>query len=166
VLTEAAVLGVFTVYTTYDIISFNRIKRRKIMELVSKRRSEILRDALRAEQEGRASERQLEFIERYKTVAKAEEERIADRNIFMKAFDTFEPGGMTRQVEAITLAKLDEEMFERMRQEEIDEQTRAAAAEKANAPKPASSASALSLDAVGARLAESTKGWTKWLGWR
>ena len=153
-------------YLTYDIISFNRIKRRKIMELVSKRRSEILRDALRAEQEGRANERQLQFIERFKTVAKAEEERIANRNAFMKAFDAFEPGGMTRQVEAITLAKLDEEMFERMRQEEIDEAARAEAAEKARALKSTRNGSASSLDAVGARLAESTKSWATWLGWR
>jgi hypothetical protein len=142
------------VYTTYDIISFNRMKRRKITELVSKRRSEILRDALLAEQEGRANEKQLQFIERYKTVAKAEEERIANRNVFMKAFDAFEPGGMTRQVEAITLAQLDEEMFEKMRQEEIDEAARAEAAEKAK--EAASNAS---------RSAES-KGWAKWLGWR
>jgi len=154
------------VYLTYDIISFNRIKRRKITELVSKRRSEILRDALRAEQEGRANERQLQFIERFKTVAKAEEERIANRNAFMKAFDAFEPGGMTRQVEAITLAQLDEEMFERMRQEEIDEAARAEAAEKARALKSTSNGSASSLGVVGARLAESTKSWAKWLGWR
>jgi hypothetical protein len=162
----AVVLGVFTVYTTYDIISFNRMKRRKIAELVSKRRSEILRDALLAEQEGRANDKQLQFIERFKTVAKAEEERIANRNVFMKAFDAFEPGGMTRQVEAITLAKLDEEMFEKMRQEEIDEVARAEAAEKAKLSEAATNASRSSLDAVGARLAESTKGWAKWLGWR
>jgi hypothetical protein len=158
-------LGVFAIYTTYDIISFNRIKRRKIMELVSKRRSEILRDALLAELEGRANETQLQFIERYKTVAKAEEERIANRNVFMKAFDTFEPGGMTRQVEAITLAKLDEEMFEKMRQAEIDEAARAEMAEKADVSK-AANASMSNLDAVGARLAESTKNWARWLGWR
>jgi hypothetical protein len=160
------VLGVFAIYTTYDIISFNRMKRRKITELVSKRRSEILRDALLAEHEGRANERQLQFIERYRTVAKAEEDRIANRNVFMKAYDAFEPGGMTRQVEAITLAQLDEELFEKMRQGEIDETAKAEAAEKARLSEAANDASRSSLDAMGARLAESTKGWAKWLGWR
>jgi hypothetical protein len=125
------------------------------LELVSKRRSEILKDALLAEGEGRANQKQLQFIERYKAVAQAEQERIANRNIFMKAFDTFEPGGMTRQVEAITLAKLDEEMFEKMRQEEIDEAARAEAAEKADTVK-----------AQNPTNNESTKSWARWLGWR
>jgi hypothetical protein len=158
------IAGIFTIYTTADIVNFRRNQRRKIRDEVTARRSEILKQALQAEREGRASLRQQLFLRRYTAVTEAEEERISKRGFIRKAFDRIAPGIMSIQLEARVLAKLDDEMFEEMRQQEGAEAVKSD--NVVQSQELADNAAGGPLDTAGAQLVESTKSWTSWLRWR
>jgi hypothetical protein len=90
---------------------FTRHKSRIYRSELGDRRSRILHEALAATHEGRATLRQKLFLDRYEAVKTAEEERLANRNLFKRGMDLIFPGVQEAAGEAVVLAKLDEKMY-------------------------------------------------------
>lgn len=113
------VLGGVTIYSVFDMISYNR-KKTKIYNLEKQERNEkALANAMSACAKGTANIKQRVLVKRYEMVKDAEEERIRNRGSLAKALEWLIPGVMGRQSEARLVMKLDDDIIKSLESGEL-----------------------------------------------